>query len=82
MGDPGAQGILALPKTLVLDLGHLPGVPRQLEGLAVVSPDTIAVANDNNFDVGQLDAAGKNVGRGRRSQILLVRLPGPLPLAR
>jgi hypothetical protein len=71
--------ILALVKTLVLDLTPLPGVPQKLEGIAVLNPSTILVANDNDFDIGKFDGKGNNTGKGERSLIVTVTLPQPLP---
>jgi hypothetical protein len=66
-------GIAPVGKTLLVDLGRLKGVPRKLEGVAVVDHQTIAVANDNDFDLDK---------KGRKSQIVLIRtgsLPGFVP---
>ncbi|HEX9442611.1 MAG TPA: esterase-like activity of phytase family protein [Candidatus Binatia bacterium] len=70
-----------LVKTLVVDLGRLDGVPEKIEGVAVIDAATIAVANDNDFDIGDFDAGGDNAGKGTKNRILKIALPGPLPLA-
>lgn len=49
--DPAGQQLGVLPKTLVIDLSSLQGMPGKIEGVAVTSPDRIAVANDNDFDI-------------------------------
>jgi hypothetical protein len=81
LADPAEAGIQVLPKQLLVDLSRLPEVPGKIEGVAVVDAQTLAIANDNDFDIGEFDAAGNNQGRGAKTQILLVRLAQPLPLA-
>jgi Esterase-like activity of phytase len=77
--DLSVGDLTPLPKSLAVDLTSMPGLPEKIEGVAIVDATTVAVANDNDFDVGAFDASGNNVGKGVRSQILLVRLPRPLP---
>jgi Esterase-like activity of phytase len=81
--DPGTAEVRALPKTLVLDLSTLGGMPEKIEGIAFLDRNTIAIANDNDFDSeeGKTDAEGNNVGKGKKSQILIISLAKPLPLA-
>jgi Esterase-like activity of phytase len=81
--DPATAEVRALPKTLVLDLSTLSGMPEKIEGIALLDPKTIAIANDNDFDSeeGKTDAEGNNVGKGKKSQILIISLSKPLPLA-
>jgi len=74
LADPAKHGIHVLAKTLIVDLGRFEGIPSKIEGLAVHNRFTIAVANDNDFDVGTIDQAGNNVGQGVPSQIVVVRL--------
>jgi hypothetical protein len=74
-----AIAVLPLAKTLALDLTALPGVPDKLEGIAIVDPTTIVVANDNDFDVTRFDGKGNNVGKGERSQLVTISLGRPLP---
>lgn len=78
LSDAGAAGVIPLTRTLLADLSPIPGLPQKIEGIAIVDGQTVAVANDNDFDLGELDADGNNLGEGVRSQILLVRLPQPL----
>ena len=72
-----------LPKTLVVDLSTLPGIPKKIEGIALVNPLTLAVANDNDFglvDDTTFDAAGNlSNDTGAKSKILYIRLDRPLP---
>ena len=81
--DPATAEVRALPKTLVLDLSTLSGMPEKIEGIALLDPKTIAIANDNDFDSeeGKTDSEGNNVGKGKKSQILIISLSKPLPLA-
>ncbi|GIW09189.1 MAG: hypothetical protein KatS3mg061_0246 [Dehalococcoidia bacterium] len=81
LADPAEAGIQVLPKRLLVDLSRLPEMPGKIEGVAVVDAQTLAIANDNDFDIGEFDAAGNNQGKGVKSQVLLVRLAQPLPLA-
>jgi hypothetical protein len=76
--EPAAAGVQALAKRLVVDLTALPGVPGKIEGIAILDAQTLAFANDNDFDVGTIDPAGNNVGKGTRSRLWVVRLPAPL----
>lgn len=78
--DPATAGVTVLPKQLVVDLTPLPGMPGKIEGVALVDRATLAVINDNDFDVGQIDAAGNNAGAGAKSRLLLVALSASLPL--
>jgi hypothetical protein len=70
----------ALAKTLVLDLGRLNGVPEKIEGLAVLDETTIAVSNDNDFDIGDFDVQGNNIGKAVKNRILFIKLPAALAL--
>lgn len=70
--------IVPLPKTLLIDLSTVEGMPGKIEGIAVVDATTVAVANDNDFDIGDFDADGRNAGEGKTSQILVVQTP-PIP---
>lgn len=76
--DPAAAGITVLPKTLRVDLERLPGMPDKVEGVALVDCTRLAVANDNDFDIGTFDQTGNNVGAGVKSRILLISLDAPI----
>ena len=82
LADPATANISVLPKSLVVDLSSLEGMPEKIEGVALVDPNTIAVSNDNDFDSeeSQYDAEGNNIGKGKVSQILRIFLAKPLPL--
>lgn len=74
-----AVNVLPLVKSLALDLTPLPGVPAKLEGLAILDPATVVVANDNDFDIGKFNGKGNNDGKGDKSLIVTIALPQPLP---
>ena len=80
--DPAKDEIQVLPKSLVLDLSTLKGMPDKIEGVAIIDRQTIAVANDNDFDIDErgMDADGNNPAKGLKSQILVISLSRPLPL--
>jgi Esterase-like activity of phytase len=80
--DPAKDDIQVLPKSLVLDLSTLSGIPDKIEGVAIIDRQMIAVANDNDFDIEErgMDANGNNPGKGLKSQIVVISLARPLPL--
>ncbi|CAO5163898.1 Esterase-like activity of phytase [Frankia sp. AiPs1] len=78
LADPASAGVTGLPKTLAVDLEAVPGMPDKIEGVAVLGPRSIAVANDNDFGLGTFDASGRLVDSGVKSRILLLRLNRPL----
>jgi hypothetical protein len=82
LGDPLTADVRALPKSLVVDLSSLHGMPEKIEGVALLDRNTIAVSNDNDFDSeeSQYDAEGNNIGKGKTSLILRISLAKPLPL--
>ena len=82
LADPATEEVRVLPKSLVLDLSSLAGMPEKIEGIALIDQSTIAVSNDNDFDSeeSKYDAAGNNIGKGKISQILTISLAKPLPL--
>ena len=76
--DLAASEVTPLTKTLVIDLSTLEGIPKKIEGIALIDPQTLVIANDNDFDIGTFDASGNNEGEGRPSQILVITLAEPL----
>ncbi len=80
LADPAAAGVKVLPKSLAVDLEAVPGMPDKVEGIAVLGPRTIAVANDNDndFGLGTFDTNGQLIDSGIKSKILLLRLNHPL----
>jgi Esterase-like activity of phytase len=83
LADPATAQVRVLPKTLILDLSSIKGMPEKIEGIASLDQNTLAVANDNDFDSeeSKYDADGNNIGKGKISQILTISLAKPLPLA-
>jgi hypothetical protein len=67
---------------LVIDLKQFPEMPEKIEGVALIDRNTIAVSNDNDFDSeeSKYDSEGNNLGKGKRTQILIISLGKPLPL--
>jgi hypothetical protein len=80
LNDLSGAGFKPLEKTLVVDLGGIAGIPEKIEGIAVVDQNTVAISNDNDFDIGDFDAQGNNVGKGTKNTILFIQLPQPLQL--
>ena len=82
LSDPSAAAVRVLPKSLVVDLSSLDGVPEKIEGIALLDARTLAISNDNDFDSeeSKYDSDGNNLGKGKKSQILLISLDKPLPL--
>lgn len=78
----GQYGIVPARKSLLVDLGGLPGVPKKIEGLTIVNPTTLAVGNDNDFAFSGFDRRGRAIRKEAPCILTLVRLPQPLPLAR
>jgi hypothetical protein len=82
LANPAAAEIRVLPKSPVLDLSTLEGMPEKIEGIAVLDRNTIAVVNDNDFDSeeSKYDEQGNNIGKGKKSHLLLLHMDRPLPL--
>lgn len=78
--DLAAAGVTSLPKTLLLDVTPLIEGIGKLEGLAILDAETIVLANDNDFNIGDFDADGNVIPEGVQSQLLTIKLPTPLPL--
>jgi hypothetical protein len=77
LADPAAHGVTVLPKRLAVDLSKIPGIPEKIEGIAVLDRHTLAIANDNDFDIGEFPA-GKNVGKGTKSQLFYIAVRTPM----
>lgn len=76
--DLAAAGITPLAKRLVVDLSQTPGVPGKVEGIALLGPKRIAVANDNDFNIGPYDSEGNTVGAGEANLLVVLTLDKPL----
>jgi hypothetical protein len=77
-----ALGIQPVRKTLVIDLGHDSRIPKKIEGLAILNPNTIAVGNDNDFGFTGFGPTGRAILTDAPSVLTVVRLPSALPVAR
>jgi hypothetical protein len=75
--DLAAAGITPLAKTLLVDLEALPEMPDKIEGITVIDGETVAVINDNDFDIDEFDESGQHIGEGRQSQLLVIQTPMP-----
>lgn len=61
-----------------MDLAAIPGLPGKIEGVALLDPKTLVIANDNDFGVGTFDAEGRLASSGVASHAITIRLPKPL----
>jgi hypothetical protein len=68
-----AENVKVLPKELIIDLSTIPGMLPKIEGLTILDLRTIAISNDNDFDVGPA-TCGTNVGTGAKNTIMVIRL--------
>ncbi|HEX9832079.1 MAG TPA: esterase-like activity of phytase family protein, partial [Mycobacterium sp.] len=79
--NPATENVAVLPKTLVVDLSKFENMPEKIEGLVILDRNTIAVANDNDFDTAEnkYDADGNNIGKGTKNQVIVISLAKQLP---
>ena len=47
--NAASQGVTVLPKTLLIDVTALPGMPGKIEGIALPRNNVLVVGNDNDF---------------------------------
>jgi Esterase-like activity of phytase len=73
-----SNNVQELPKELVLDLSTLPNIPQKIEGLAVLNGKTIAISNDNDFQVGAPTCLKNDPLTHVESKILIIRLDKPI----
>ncbi|WP_214108537.1 esterase-like activity of phytase family protein [Acrocarpospora catenulata] len=67
------------PKKLIVDLSVVvPTLPGKVEGVALLDPRTLVVANDNDFGLGDFGPDGRLIDSGVKSRIVTIRLPKPL----
>lgn len=80
--NPATENVAVLPKTLVVDLSKFENMPEKIEGLVILDRNTLAVANDNDFDTAEnkYDADGNNIGKGTNNQIIVISLAKQMPL--
>ncbi|MER7207673.1 esterase-like activity of phytase family protein [Streptosporangium sp. NPDC000239] len=72
------KNVTVATKSLAVDLAAIPGLPGKIEGVTVLGPKTIAIANDNDFGLGSFGSDGRLVDSGVTSRILTISLPRPL----
>jgi hypothetical protein len=73
-----SNNIQELAKELVLDLSTLgAAIPQKIEGMAVLNGKTIAISNDNDFQVGPPTCAN-NAPTGVKSKIIVIKLDKPI----
>ncbi|MBL8177930.1 MAG: esterase-like activity of phytase family protein [Bryobacterales bacterium] len=68
-----ANNLKVLPKELIIDLSTVPGMLPKIEGMAILDWNTIAIANDNDFDIAAAATCGTNAGTGAKSKILIIK---------
>lgn len=73
--DLSATAVIPVTKTLVVDLSTLGELPIKIEGVAVIDEHTIAIANDNDFQIGDVGPDGNNVNTGVPSQVFIIDIP-------
>lgn len=73
--DLAATDVEPVAKSLVVDLSTLGELPIKIEGVAVIDEHTIAIANDNDFQIGEVGADGNNVNTGVPSQVFIIDIP-------
>ena len=71
-------GITPLAKRLVVDLTQISGAPGKIEGIALLTAGRIAIANDNDFNIGPYDSEGNTTGTGDPNMVMTVALDRPL----
>jgi hypothetical protein len=82
--NPATQGVVVLPKSLVIDLSLLPDMPNKIEGISLIRdrPDLLAIANDNDFglvDNATFDAGGRlSNDTWVKSKLIYVELAAPV----
>ncbi|MCD9021407.1 esterase-like activity of phytase family protein [Cohnella sp. NL03-T5] len=69
-----AAGIATAPKELVLDLTKLNYPFEKFEGLTVLNKNTIVIANDNDFGVGEYDANGVLKVTDKQTQVWTIEV--------
>jgi len=77
--NPALQAV-APAKTVIFRSTSVPELPKKIEGMAVVNPNTLAFINDNDFSF-TYDAKSAKVTAGAvPTQFLYVTLPQPLSI--
>ncbi|MFI6385891.1 esterase-like activity of phytase family protein [Nonomuraea sp. NPDC050540] len=65
-------------KELAVDLAAIPGLPGKIEGVTLLDPRTLVIANDNDFGLGTFGEDGRLIDSGVKSHLVTIRLPRPL----
>ncbi len=76
---PSDVAVTPVSKSLVFHSATLPAMPGKIEGLAIVNKTTLAIANDNDFDVGPIGPDGMNQGTQKKSYIITLQVPDIAP---
>ncbi|CAN5546501.1 esterase-like activity of phytase family protein [soil metagenome] len=74
--DLSTVDVTPVAKKLVVDSTSLGELPIKIEGVAVIDENTIAIANDNDFQITEIGPDGKNIPTGVPSQIFIIEVPG------
>ncbi|MFC6160867.1 esterase-like activity of phytase family protein [Kribbella jiaozuonensis] len=76
--EADATGVPVLKKQLFLDLNTVKGAPKKIEGVALLSHDTLVVINDNDFGMtdgpAAFDAKGNLVDSDIETTLVTIRL--------
>lgn len=73
--EPTDVNVVPAAKSLLFHSSKLSNMPEKVEGLTIVDNTTLAIANDNDFDVGTIDANGNNVGIGKKCRVIILSVP-------
>ncbi|WP_214320607.1 esterase-like activity of phytase family protein [Nonomuraea sediminis] len=65
-------------KRPAVDLAAIPGLPGKIEGVTLVDPRTLVIANDNDFGLGTFGPDGKLIDSGVASHLVTIRLARPI----
>lgn len=73
--EPTDVSVTPVTKQLMVHSDSLSNMPEKVEGLTIVNNTTLAIANDNDFDVGTVDVAGNNVGKNKKCRVIVLSVP-------
>ena len=65
-----------------IDLSELPEVPKKIEGVVVIDDMTVAISNDNDFDIGEFDNEKCNQREQCGQDPFIGDPPGGIPAGR
>lgn len=74
--DLEAAGVTPMAKSLVIDLDTIPSMPNKIEGIALLGEDTIAVINDDDFNIDGFDLETDTVDVETPTQLMVIAAPG------